>query len=245
MTRYVNPYGSEEELCAEFRAEAEKRGWAVYPEAHGDLFLVSGPNCTTRNALDRRCELPEGVQVVVEAKMRGNVQLLRQIADHTDRRMRQPALVIALVPKVDSDFRRVALRLGAVAIDGARKSWDRHETWVRHVDLRFLAVDVDRIPGNLAVPDLKLDVPAGVASPKRWTPWKEQAVRFCMEFDGKPVMTSSFRDIGMSMTIWRSKGWIRQVGKDGRRVVYELTEAEDRPDRAFPEIVEAIRRGEG
>ena len=242
--RFVNPYGSEAELCEEFAAAARGRGWEVYPEVHGDLFLVAGPSCTTRI---RGGLVPEGAQVVVEAKMACSIGLLRQLADHTHEDCKhRPAAVLGLVPHINPDFQRLALRLGASVTGATSLQWDddcNTRRWVRRASLEFVRLDAHRL-GDMPVPAVRVDGPAGVPSPSGWTEWKESAVRLCLDFEGKTLTSADFKQRGVSITLWRKKRWIVEVGKDGRRLVYRLTDAADRPDRANPEIARLLKAAE-
>ena len=184
----------EADLCREFRARAEKHGWTVYPETSGwDLLLVA-----TEDVSDRRIGV--GDQVGVEAKLRGNVSVLRQAADGMRYPYRGPRFGGVLVPKAGKDFCRVAFFL-------------KLNVWVlAYKHLRVAYPHEGRKP--LWVPPVVPLHDAGVPSPSPLTPWRVKALELCNLLDtGAEVTRNDMKKMGLDPKIWMFKKWLVPTGK--------------------------------
>lgn len=253
MTRKPPAWTSEAQMLGAFLDGARAVGWEVYPETAGfDAVLVA------TEALAAVCDhYKVGDQVAVEAKLRPSMRVLVQ-ALPPDGVLESPSadFYVIVVPDRGGvhDLRRVVNRLDAeinvVAANPQRPNsyssrspfgWTfgsecrEHDRWRRHI----------RNGPRLWTPPVPVEVEAGVPSPSSVTPWKVAAVRLCLDLQGKRLTTRTFKERGLSHRTFMDRGWLEQVGRDGRHILYRLTDAEDRPDRKYPEVTEAlVRSGE-
>lgn len=233
---------SEAALCSSFAAAARAGGWTVYPETSGaDLLLVAGP--------DVGKPFKPGDQVSVQAKLQVSVGLVRQALPPRPP-MPSADFYVVVTPKLGSvaDLRMVCIRLGIGLCSAAPVRTSRWEAGipmftedfgVRGSSRRWPRVE--RTAARLWVPDVVVDTPAGVPAPTSVTPWKLAAVRLCVS--GQTTLTSAdFKAAGIGIRRFIDNGWIELVGKRGRLNTYKLTDARDRPDRAYPEIAAALAK---
>lgn len=247
------PFRTEEELCAAFAPVARAAGWDVHSEVNGtDMLLVATATCSTEQLEARgtgapgRCVVAPGTQLVVEAKLRGNFDVLVQALPPDPYRRNAADFYAALVPTAPSGFRAVASRCGVNTIEAAR--WDGwNEKWVLNPQLDFLNYRHVRTPGQKPrwVPPVLVEAPAGQPSPRSLTPWKLAAVRLCLEFEGRDIHASDFKAAGIDMKRWRDHGWLVNTGrKAGRKATYRLCGPDHtpkRPDMDYPEIAAALQ----
>lgn len=231
-------YKTEEQLCTTLIDEARASGWLVFPEtSEYDLLLVATNEVRTAN-------IKTGEQIGIHAKMHPNVEVLYQALPmmHGDR---GPSYHAILVPVASLEFRSVAYRCGIVVIEGAR--YERHSRAYR----RTTGMSALYLPAHqrhyysepLWYPDMEINTPAGVRSPKKITPWKVKAVRLCLEGLEKGfLLNADFRTSGVSMTLWRQKKWILATDQHiGRSLKYTINEAADPPHKQWPEIADKLR----
>lgn len=221
-SRKVAPgYRTEAELCEDVIAWARAGECAVYPETEGwDILLV----------------IPGGEQIGIQAKLKPNLHVIEQ----TLRGMvgnRGPDIVAAAVPIYDSSFRRVTEELGIMTIEGSLISPRGHQTfasWIRRAKRRATTE-------RCWVPEVEINLPAGVPSPRMLTPWKFGAAKLCARLRaGEALTRKDFAEHGIRIDTWVARDWIRRVGKT-TPARYELCEARTAlPDRDFPEIVAAL-----
>jgi hypothetical protein len=231
-------FDSERELCQFFMEAARDQGWSVYPETAGyDILLVATDKV-------RGGSVQVHDQVGVEAKLRGNVTVLRQAMPSVRRRGSSPHFFSVLVPTASQDFKYVATQLGIVVFsalqpqgwrDLVKKAPNVASKLARHY--RYEGAEPCWTPG------MHIDIEAGVASPKSITPWKIAAVKLCLRAARYGTVTSAdFRDAGISTTVFRTNGWIRPVGKAGRLLTYALNNEANPPHILYPEIAAAIAK---
>lgn len=244
---------SEAALCEAFAAQARRHGWTVHAEVAGhDLMLIAPQGVPAH--------FEPGDQVAVEVKLQASVGLLRQLLP--------PDLIgqtasadfhVAVVPSSGtvSDLRQVGRRLD-IAVESASPDgpdipfggvfgeWGSARYWPRAA----------RVGSRLWCPDVVVDTAAGVPSPRSTTRWKIAAVRFCLLHRNRTVVEDSrsvlapvgltamdFRSAGLDVRTFLRRGWAEAVSTSGRSICYRLIDAPDRPDHAYPEIVEALSSG--
>lgn len=231
----------EADLCTLLSERAREQGWHVHPEIPGhDLLLVATPEVKTVNAR-------AGDQIGVQAKLRPNFEVLTQAMPRTWGN-KGPHFHAVLVPVASKEFDQVATRCGIVVMEATRRVWSQNENcWVRtrgigH-ELRYLPPSMRHYYDSMEWhPEVEILVPAGVKSPRTVTPWKVNAVRFCLEAVERGfITTDDFRKAGLSMTVWRQKNWIEPTGdRIGRSMKYRLVLENNPPHLAWPEIAERL-----
>lgn len=229
-------FPTEAELCRQFTEFAREAGFKVWSETGYDLLLQA-----TRfqaGGFDVRV----GDYIGVEAKLTPNLKVLEQLGVRRYQSYYNggPDFFMALVPRASDEFLYVAsalrflvctsnlmwsnerMRRGTWAIDGGRQ--DRH----------LMAAP----PWH---PDIEVDIPAGQSAPKQLTAWKMKAVELAIHGRDQGALTSvDFHHYGVSMTVWKARGWIVPTGdRRGRIHVYRL--GDKAPDTMYPEVTSAIR----
>lgn len=230
-------FKSEHELCSFFTEGARAQGWLVYPETAGfDLLLVA----TDKVGGPR---VKEGDQVGIEAKMRGNVTVLRQ-ALPGNRGGTAPHFFAVLVPTATWDFRQVAQRLGIAVLETWRKDvYGSGRRIMPKLALRLSTYYRYEGCDPCWTPGVQIDVSAGVSSPKSITPWKIAAVKLCLRAKRYGTITSEdFREAGISSAVFKKNGWVRAVGKVGRLLTYAIQDDAAPPHILYPEIAAAIAK---
>lgn len=223
--RFKNPYDLESELCDTLAAYARSHGWLVYPETSGwDLLLV------------------KDIQIGIQAKLKDNVDVLSQALPAG------PNVRAVLVPRASKEFRKVANALGIFIIEGLVKKKDSlgRKYWTREIKNSLDSYTKKHLtyPRNACwVPDVVVNVPAGVKSPRLVTEWKMKAVKLCLKLNECGYVTSKdFKNAGLSMIIWKMK-WLTDSGKkDGKLIKYVKRLKVKLPDELYPEIVEALSK---
>lgn len=242
MKSKVEKWATEAEMFAAFMGEAKALGFRCYPESGGhDLILVAPAGIEG---------LVEGDQIAVEGKLRDNLAVLHQALPPGALRPARPSqtacdFYAVLVPGTDAMFREVADALGIrvlVQRPGAKPSTSRG--WQpRHQLAEGWADDLRvGLPRKRLL--LEVDMPAGLPSPSVVTPWKIDAVRLCMTVAerGGELRSTDFTGTQVRARTFVERGWMQVVRREGRITVYQLAEHEGRPDRAYPEVVAALRR---
>ena len=225
---------TEAELCAEFMAWARGKGHRCYPEWAGWDILV---------------ETSDGLQVGVEAKLRGNLKVLAQ-AIVPRGTLRGPDYHAALVPKASSDFKAVARENRIWVIDWSRKprpnEFMPRRRGLLPLDLAGISPMRWRHHDRHEVPPVEeLNQPAGVPSPSGLTWWKIRAIKLCLRLESRGyVTTRDFKEFGIAAgSTWINR-WIRWDGtKEGRchHYVAMAEPLDPRPDQLHPEVTEALR----
>lgn len=231
---------NEAEVCTKFKTLMEKIGWIVYPEtSNWDLLCVGH----------------EGIQIGIEAKGRANVQVLHQ-ALHGDcfpgYRHQGPDFHAVLVPECAPEFRTIANQLKLLCFDLKYAENNTEHFFMRLSDLSY---DNSRCWNHIKpcwTPPFKVEVPAGVPSPERVTPWKINAVKVCLRLEEQGyVTTRDFREFGVSFSqYWRHK--LRNYGrtqvpnlKGGGSVWvmrYVQSPGSILPSVEYPEILAGLRK---
>ena len=221
--KFKNPYSLENELCNVLIKFARENGWKVYPETSGwDLLLV------------------KDIQMGVQAKLKDNVEVLAQ-ALSTGTNVRA-----VLIPVASKKFRKIANTLGIFIIEGLVRKKDAlgRRYWAREIKTALDSYSKKHLtyPKNLCwAPDVEINVPAGVKSPRSITEWKIKAIKLCIKLNERGYVTSKdFKDAKLSMTIWKIKWLVDSGKKEGKLVKYTRSAKAKLPDELYPEIVEAL-----
>jgi hypothetical protein len=234
-------YKSEKELCDVLINHARSHGWLVFPEtSEFDLLLVATNEV-------RAVHARPGDQIGVHAKMHPNVDVLGQAlpSAHSER---GPHYHAVLVPVATQEFKAIAGRCQIMVIEGGRLE-HRGRRFVRDVStsLNYMPVN-KKIPYSepLWHPDVEINTPAGVRSPKKITPWKVSAVRLCLHgLKEGYLINSDFRAAGVSMALWRQSNWVISTGqKIGKSLKYIINEAATPPHLKWPEIAAILKEDE-
>lgn len=235
--KYKNPYNSENELCNIFIEYAKKNNWRVFPETSNfDILIVKN-----------------NFQVGIQAKLKPNIDVIAQSLDHSHEK--SPNIKAILVPQATRKFKLVCKALKIYVIEGVIKKckvenngkkinikvyWDKEiKTILPNENNKYYL----RISKNKCwIPDVEINTPAGVKSPKRITEWKVKAVKICIKLNEKKFLTSmDFKLANLSMIIWRSKKWIIDSGeREGRMIKYIKNPIAILPDVLYPEISELL-----
>lgn len=240
MKPRVEKWATEAEMFAAFMSEARALGFKCYPESGGhDLILVAPAGIEG---------LVEGDQIAVEGKLRDNLCVLHQAlppgALYPARKSQTACDFYAvLVPGTDAMFREVARALGIRVLQQPRQDTTRSRHYPRHQ----LAQGWDDelrvgLPRKRLLLEVEMD--AGLPSPSVITPWKVDAVRLCMTVAerGGELRSTDFVGTQVRARTFVERGWMQVVRREGRITVYQLADHEGRPDRAYPEVVAALRR---
>lgn len=196
-------FKTEGELCDYFSATAKVNGWDVFPEVNSwDLVLVNG-----------------GVQIAIEAKLRGNIQLLAQVMNRTRNRRLCPDFRAVLVPIATTDLVDVCFYLRVVLFTSG--------TRLVNPNPRF-CLD----PGKrLVLPSVPLQTGGGRPSPRTLSPWREKALRMCIRLRRDGFVTGQdFEELKLHRQHW-IRTWLNRDGKVGRYARYVL-----RPDAVLPDF---------
>lgn len=218
----MGQFSSESELCDAFSQYATDRGFVVYPETSNfDLLLVCEKPPTT--------EFRAGDYIGVQAKMRAGVEVLAQTIPNWSSRV-GPDFYVILVPEASETFEYVAnsLRLD-VAMHAGPLGWSFHPKY------RY---DFFQKPW---VPEVRVETPAGVPSPRSVTKWKLAAVRICMKAEDRGFLTAAdFSEYNVDMRRWRDY-WLEKIPTERGPQRYKLNDNPTAPHRMYPEIMAALR----
>lgn len=228
--RFKNPYKLESELCNVLIKYARSTGWKVYTETSGwDLLLV------------------KDIQIGIQAKLKDNIKVLVQTmpSSHDEA---GPNVRAILVPRASKEFKIITNALGLFVIEGlvqirgklGRKYWSKEiKTNLDKYNKKYITH-----PKKLCwTPDIEINVPAGVKSPRSITEWKIKAIKMCYKLQKKGYLTSKdFQEAELSITIWKIK-WLIDCGeKDGKLTKYVKNPRAILPDELYPEITKALNR---
>jgi hypothetical protein len=236
--KFINPYKLESELCDVLIEYARKNGWKVYCETSGyDLLLV------------------RDIQIGVQAKLKANIDVLAQVIDgiqsyntHHKNINPSPHLRAVLVPHASIEFYKVASALGIFVIEGATLEWNYktiENYWNKKIDTDLDGYNKNYLimpKYNCWIPEVEINIPAGVKSPKIITEWKVKAVKLCILLEERGYLTSQdFKDMKVSMGLWVKKWLLNTKEKNGKLFKYVRNARATLPDQLYPEIVEAIK----
>ncbi len=240
MIRVPSPKWESEAAMLQVVIDAARaRGWRALPETAGhDLVLVVGDDCGP----DSLCP---GDVVVVEGKLRDNVQVLAQAlpADSRGAKLSRSADWYAVaVPSASGEFRDLAYALGIVVLPVyagfQRGRPDEHVLFPLVVaSSRFRCIGLQ----PLELHDLDVEMRAGEPAPRPLSPWKIAAVRLCILGQTRPLTAEDFRPTPVRHRTFLDRGWMT-ARREGQSWFFDLADHPGRPDIAYPEITDAIRR---
>lgn len=238
---------SEAALCETLAAAVRANGWRWYPEtSKWDAIIV----------------LPDDTQIGVQAKLRGNVDVLAQALPELGQRGWPPRVLrasevpgpdkrVVLVPDADGAFRALAnhLRLGVLrgrVLRGDEGEWFGYDGTIGASTLRageYLARVVEDAPRwehsqREWLPPFEPERAAGVPSPSAISPWRITAAKLCAEIRaGLEPTAKELEARGMSVSRWRT--WLDPIeGTKPRR--YKLRNGTYLPDTAWSDVARGL-----
>lgn len=216
-------FASEAALCTAFAGYARNKGWDVHAETSDcDLLLVwNKPD----SAFHRRGDI-----VGIQAKLRPNFEVLAQSLPSW-LNSTGPDFHAVLVPKASGEFLRIAHALHISTIVPTTYGWSFSLSQRHHYEKK------------LWYPEVIVDVPAGVPSPRVVSKWKITAVKLCLYgLDKGYVTMADFQSYGLNSQRWVAGGWIVDTGeREIRLKKYRITELA--PYTMFPEVTAALKKG--
>ncbi len=236
--KFVNPYRTENELCDLFIQYMRDIGWKAYPEtSNWDILFV------------------KDIQIGVQAKIKANIDVLSQAIDgihynpKTNIENCGPHVRAVLVPRASKEFIKVARALNILVIEGVELYFDwttKRYSWIKNIktDVNILYHNYIRAIKKVCwIPEIEINVPAGIKSPKIITPWKISAIKICSLLDKNGFLTTKdFKEAKVSMTLWLKKKWlINSNEKSGKLIKYIRNTNVLLPDQIYIEIVEAFK----
>ncbi len=234
-------YTDEKELCVDFAEHAKSLGWKVFPETSGcDLLLVAGDGVKTVG-------VDAGDQVGVQAKLKGNLEVLRQSIPGPHQTS-GPAYQAVLIPEVTPDFEYIARELRILVFKGSTNNgWGPASKKIKGFGTSLIWVPRDLklyYDAPLWHPDVELWTDPGVSSPKSITPWKVNSVRLCLDaIERGHVTTAHFREARISIKRWIDNKWLKDTGERvGKSKRYVINDATRPPHVLYPEIAAKIGR---
>lgn len=222
--RIAPGYKAEAELCSDIVAWARRGGCAVHPECGGwDILIVA----------------PTGEQIGVQAKLKGTTHLVAQGIEGM-RDNAGPDIVALAIPMYDASTDRVASELDMTMLYGVGLEPRGHtdfDNWFRRARRRATTK-------RCWVPEVEVDLPCGVPSPRTLSPWKFGAAKLCARLrDGETISRREAGELAINIQLWVQRGWVQRVGstKPARYALRTLAEGgRPLPDREFPEVVAAL-----
>lgn len=219
---------TEAELCDALVLVAGDDGWDVYPEVEGwDLLLVWNGTRKDPNFWPRRTDFtptPVGYQIAVEAKLRGNCDVIVEALDRA--RYRRPDEVAVLVPEAGKAFSSLCSRLGlrVFTLDHcvSRRKLYGADTRVEIDPCGATAAELEHsAPRRLPLPAVALQGSGGCAAPRTMSKWRVGALRLCTLLAERGHLTSAdFKAHGVTQQRWLDARWIRRDGSVGRLARY-------------------------
>jgi hypothetical protein len=219
MAKREPMFASEAELCAQFKAYAEKAKWIVYAETAGwDLLLVRA----------------DGYQVGIQAKLQLNAHVVAQaIEDRYDSPGPDFRAVLTPPSPQAALFATIASACGVTIIMALRKGECDVRGWYRergHSGPAWSAMlpTEDRTWGHdqwheraptrrHKLPSYVPDVPAGVPAPVQLTEWKIKAMKIAAIIEKRGwVCRADFKHIGLDPRRWLND-WL-DVSPEGRLI---------------------------
>lgn len=232
----------EADLCALFIQEFNKLpDWTCYPEAAGfDILVVH----------------TDGRQIGVEAKLALNAKVADQILPHHyDDNSEAPGpdyrmVIVSKITDASAGIVKMLGRLG-VTVMLPRSSWTREgDKYTFDLAHKLLEVSgrapfYDRYmfdwnpPQRCKVPVMVTNLPAGVPSPVRLTPWKESALKVIAQLRSQGFITAKqIASHGISATAWTQPGGSKPswLAKGAVRGAWIETEHLPAFDKQHPEV---------
>lgn len=242
-SRPAPPIQKESDLCQIFMRDFNALDdWSCYPEAGGfDVLVVH----------------KDGRQIGVEAKLTLNAKVAEQILpSHGDDLYERPGpdhriVIVSKITDSNAGIAKMLLRLGVKVI--APQEYLTSSGYQHTFSLRNKLFDAERSgpiysalhlfdwwpSERCKVPAVISNLPAGVPSPIRLTPWKESALKVLAllrsqgYITGKQVATH-----GISFSVWTQshdsgKGWLAKGAERGQWVE---TERMPNFDKQHPEL---------
>jgi hypothetical protein len=206
MRRKLEPlFATEADLCAAFNAWAQQQGWTPYPETAGfDILLVHG----------------DGTQIGVQAKLRFNIDVIRQILEGTESVWGShagPDYRAVLTP--ESGCQSITDALGVQAFSAERFSYGATKQGFSP------AIEVKSSYGGwhywnpekrCELPAYVPDVVAGASGPTQLTKWKVGALHVAAVLELRGFVTrEDFRDAGIDHRRW-AQDWLLPGDGKGR-----------------------------
>lgn len=195
MKRQPKPKISEADLCREFIAWAAPQGWTAYAETGGfDIVLVNSA----------------GVQIGVQAKLRFNATLLRQIIpDRYGNVTEAPDYLAVLLPDYDPDVRTITDFCGFTffhRVGRYRLADDIGDFSPRIIPDRWQVWGGEK---RVELPDYVPDVAAGASAPRQLSTWKVGALRISAVLELRGYVTrEDFKKFGIDSRRWVLSGWV-------------------------------------
>lgn len=236
--KYKNIYKTENELCNIFIVYAKNNNWKVFPETSNfDILIVKN-----------------NFQIGIQAKLIPNIEVLDQAiagrqSDNINIKWANPSPHIraVLVPHASREFKNIANALGVFVIEGMKQIRDimaGQKYWIKEISgLDGYSKKHLTYPAKLCwTPEVEIDTPAGVKSPKIITQWKIKAVKLCLLLEAKGYLTiKDFKEAKVSSTLWIKKRWLIDSGdKEGGLKKYIRTNI-ILPHEKYPEITEKLK----
>lgn len=215
-------FATETELCQEFIQWAADQGWTAYPETRGyDIVLVK-----------------DGIQIGIQAKLKFNATLLRQILPTAGDDNQMPDHLAVLLPRLDREENAVCDAVGVgyfyYKADAYMDRW-RFMPAVEGV-CRFDCCDGLK----LTLPEYVPEVAAGASSPVVLTDWKIRALKLCAIMEIRGYLTAQdFKDYAIDKRRWFPMGWA--VLKDGKYVAGPNLRFPTQHPQTFQKIVAEFR----
>lgn len=241
-------FKTEAELCAAFIKWADEQGWTAYAEtADWDILLV------------RRSD---GTQCGVQAKLRFNATLLRQVLPSRPCDDVGPNYRAVLLPQCDFDIRDVCVAIGIelICFQDTFYSGNLIETEpnrFERIDARSFGPALSHLrydwnpAKQIPLPEFVPDVAAGASGPTKLTSWKIQALKVCaaLEIDTF-ITTKRIRELGINPGRWivPSMGWLvkNPNGVRGEYIRGPRLRFNEQHPTVYRQILEQMRnKGEG
>jgi hypothetical protein len=255
--RWTNPFTTEAEIATLTRSTLESIGWIVHPETGGfDLLAVATERVRMHrvqvgDVLGVECKLDAGTLAGVESLLRQTLPKPpppRWQEHEPEWNFYAPSFGVHWRAAVSARFRcaEIFRRWGVAPVEAATYSGERHslESFVRVFHLPGIRFRPAKTPW---VPEVVIDVPAGVPSPQTSSAWKVAAVRTMLRLEAGELLTSEdFRAVGLNPGTFSERKWIADSGKrKGRSYLWTVGLGKKGwgppPHLAHPEIAAALR----
>lgn len=224
--RHESQFKTEAALCAAFMNWAKTQGWTPYPETSGwDVLLVGG----------------DGTQIGVQAKLRFNMGVLRQVVpDQFEAWQKEgPDFRAVLVPSGQGEEKIC----GALGITVITAYSDGSAFFPRLDERSGLTWHYWNPEKRHALPRYVPDVPAGASAPVQLTRWKVAALQVTavLELRGH-VTRADFRRYGIDPRRWiNDNAWLVAGSAPGQFVRGpNLAFDKQHPD-VYPQVLADVR----
>lgn len=211
---------TEAELCDALAVAARRDGWDVYPEVCGwDLLLVWNGTAKVER-WEHAPAVEPGYQIAVEAKLRGNCDVLEEAVSRAS--YHGPDEVAVFVPKAGRGFRELASRFGlrVLTLESCKGGdWGRIRAsrYAERPRAYFPRAKGKRLP----LPAVPLQSSGGQPAPRTMSKWRVGALRICIALRARGYVTGAdFRAQSISSGRWIAARWLTRDGSDGRFARY-------------------------